>query len=147
MVDLDGRAKPSCAAISAAWRNPDPRLGGQFLYTGPHIVHLDYPTDAQWPNEPFIVKADVQVPAGQHVEYRWSVTGPNFQTDVAHITPLQNGDLASIELPDTPGWYRIQLKVITDRGLDEANVPVLLRDSVNSESNLATAQNFSKEGH
>jgi cellulose synthase (UDP-forming) len=147
MVDLEGRAKPSCAAISAAWRNGDPRLEGQFLYMGPRIVHVDYPTDGQWPHEPFIVKADVQVPAGQHVEYRWSVTGPNFQTDVAHITPLQNGDLASIELPDTPGWYRIQLKVISDRGLDEANVPVLLRDSDNSELTVASAQNLSKEGH
>lgn len=147
MVDLQGRTKPVCDALRAAWHNPDPRLLGQFKTSGPVILDVDYPTDPQWPGEPFIVKANVQYSPSQHPQYLWSVSGPNFKTDVGHITPLQNGQMAAIELPDEPGWYRVQLKVVAAGGVDEANVPVFLHDSESGDPQVVTFNAFSRQFH
>ncbi|HTW94745.1 MAG TPA: hypothetical protein VMD30_08135, partial [Tepidisphaeraceae bacterium] len=129
MVDLDHRLKPAISAVQNAWRNPDPRLGGNFPYEGPKIIDMSFPTGPQWPHEPFIVKADVDLRGNNNPRYVWSVTGPGFDTDVGKITPLAAGVSASIELPATQGWYRVQLKVLGNSGLDEADVPVLVQDA------------------
>jgi cellulose synthase/poly-beta-1,6-N-acetylglucosamine synthase-like glycosyltransferase len=129
MIDLYGHPKPVIAALTNAWQSPDPGLGGDFPYDGPKILGIDYPSTPQWPHEPFTVKADVDLHGDDHPFFRWTVTGPGFNANVGRITPLNNGELASIELPATAGWYRIQLKVVGKSGLDEANVPVLVKVS------------------
>jgi cellulose synthase (UDP-forming) len=138
MVDLDGREKPVCDALRAAWQHPDPGLMGQYAFQGPRILEVSYPKDAQWAGEPFIVKANVQYSRVDRPKFLWSVTGPNFQPDVARVTPLGGGEMASIELPGVPGWYRVQLKVVGRGGLDEANVPVMLRSAGDRDANGLT---------
>lgn len=144
MTDLDGRSKPACAAIGAAWKASNIALRGQFPYAGPKILDVSYPTYAQWPREPFVVKARIQSFGSDRPEIRWDVTGPNFMTDIARITPLEGGDMASIELPDVPGWYRIQLKVIGIGGLDEANVPVFVQGADDHNSIPVTREAYAE---
>jgi exo-beta-1,3-glucanase (GH17 family) len=134
IMDLDRRPKPAYEALRMAWYDSSPTLGGNFPYGGPKIVNVSYPTTPQWPNEPFIVKADVDVYRNQPLRYLWSVTGPGFSTNVGRVTPLRDGSAASIELPAIPGWYRVQLKVLDPLGLDEANVPVKVEASDTSDS-------------
>ena len=124
MVDLEGRPKPVVGALENAWQFPDSRLAGNFPYTGPKVVRVDYPVTPQWPGEPFIVHAQVQAGSDKNLHYEWSVSNSSFDK-VGRITPLNNGDSASVELP-AAGWYRIQVKVIGNGGLDESNVPVLV---------------------
>jgi hypothetical protein len=145
ITDLNGRPKPAVAALKNAWQSPDPRLGGDFPYDGPKILDMDYPTTPQWPHEPFIVKANVDLRGNDHPRFLWSVTGPDFKANVGRITPLNNGNSASIELPATAGWYRIQLKVLGKSGLDEASVPVLLQvsDSNDLENKKGLVENAS----
>ncbi len=124
MTDLDGRFKPAYYALKVAWWNPDPTLNGLFPWGGPKIANVQYPTEPQWPHEPFAVHAQVQIPDGAQPEYQWTVTGPGFAADVGHVVPLNGGVDAMIDLPSQPGSYRVQLKVITSAGLDEANIPI-----------------------
>jgi cellulose synthase (UDP-forming) len=129
MTDLDHDPKPATAALRNAWYFPDPRLDGSFSYTGPKILNLSYPNTPQWPHEPFVVKASVDMYGDDHPRFIWSVTGPGFEPNVGQVTPLSDGNSALIELPATPGWYRVQLKVLGNSGMDEANVPIFLKDS------------------
>ena len=149
MTDLYGQSKPVIAALTNAWQFPNRRLGGDFPYSGPRILKMDYPTIPQWPNEPFIVKADVDRHGDDHAFFRWSVTGPGFNTSVGSVTPLNEGNSASIQLPAIAGWYRIEFKVVGKSGLDQANVPILLQvsDSNDLRTSLKLAENASTRGH
>jgi cellulose synthase/poly-beta-1,6-N-acetylglucosamine synthase-like glycosyltransferase len=127
MNDLDGRQKPACAALASAWNNPDPMQFGTFPYNGPKIMDVSYPTQPIHPHEAFTVHATVDTVNGDKTSYIWTVEGPDFATDEATINPTDNGDSATIVLPDKPGWYRVHVKVIDREGLDETSVPVKLQ--------------------
>jgi cellulose synthase (UDP-forming) len=149
LTDLDGRAKPAVAALKDAWKSSDPHLGGNFPYAGPKIRSVNYPVAPQWPHEPFLVKVHVDAQGDKDPQYLWTVTGPNFRTNAGWITKLDSGDSVSIELPSTPGWYRVQVKVVGKLGLDEANVPVLVKasDSNHSGSPLNFVENAPAPPH
>jgi hypothetical protein len=126
LTDLEGRAKPARSALADAWSNPDPNLYGTFPCSAPKLQQIDYPTQPIAPNTPFNVHANLITYNGDETTCLWTVTGPNFATDVGSITTSESTDTATITLPAQPGWYRVQVKVVNRDGLDEASVPVLV---------------------
>ena len=129
MNDLSGRAKPAVVALENAWQFPDPRLGGSFPFDGPRILGIDYPLQPQWPGEPFVVRARVHLSADAPAQFFWRVVGSNFRTLPGAVTPMGSGNAAMIKLPAEAGWYRVQVKVVSNSSLDEGDVPVLVQTS------------------
>jgi hypothetical protein len=127
MTDLGGRDKPAVAALENAWQFPDPRLRGSFPFNGPRILGIDYPLQPQWPDEPFVVRARVHLPDDAQARFLWRVVGANFRALPGAVTPMGAGNVALIKLPAQSGWYRVQVKVVSNSLLDEGDVPVLVQ--------------------
>ncbi len=119
ITDLDGRRKPAYDAIAASWRNASPAIDG-----GARILNVTYPAEPAVPNASIELHAEVRTPAD--ARFAWSICGADFASISGSVHVDATGRNATVRLPSTPGWYRVQVKVITPEGLDEADVPILV---------------------
>jgi len=117
LTDSAGRLKPCGLAMQKMWT-------GREFASCPQITDLDGPEGPVLPGSTIHVRAQVNVPPGEHVSYHWRVGSENFNFKGAKIQADENHPTATITLPRNPGVYRVYFAAANSRVTDEANFPI-----------------------
>ncbi len=117
MTDADGRLKPTGLAVQKMWTG---RASAPALL----VLDLEGANSAVTPGSTIRVTAEVQLPPGAQVAYRWRVGSDNFDFKGAKIVPEKGQPRATITLPRKEGIYRVYFAVTTAQTTDEMNFPV-----------------------
>ena len=140
LTDADGRLKPAGLAMQRLWT-------GRAAPPFPSVLALAGPASALLPGSTIRVQAEVQLPPGAQVTYRWRVGSENFDFKGAKIVADKTGPGATITLPRRVGSYRVYFAVADAHTADEANFPVeIIRDLSGFRGNPIKCASFLLHG-
>ncbi len=117
MTDPEGRLKPTGLAMQRLWTGKPGAIA-------PQILALEGPTSAVLPGSTLDIRAEVKVPAGRPVEYRWRIGTEQFDFKQGRIAARLAEPFATITAPREPGIYRVYFSVADPLTAADANFPL-----------------------